>query len=286
MRLVALLIVLSFVSIVHEFGHLVAHQYYRIPVKAFEIGGGPGLGSVELDSGLIVSFHLIPFGGDVNVDVAVLEAFVIEHPYRFFATQAAGPAMNILVAILCGLMAITIWPAEARKIGMGGRPLVWVLRHSLVTGLTGAFTLLYGILTRGFGAAREFFQRSGVLPPTPVMVDENGEDATQHRPSSAQHEDGDEEPPSIFGLVNMLALGFLVANVPFGGVFAAINLIPVFPLDMGMVAFIFIAKAFGVAPAILYLIVSFIVFVLIIAGAMGVTIPSPFRGRDPSDHGK
>jgi regulator of sigma E protease len=98
MSYVAIVLILGFLVLVHETGHLLAAQIVGIPVARFSIGFGPPLcagvwGATEYRVGLI------PVGG------YVLPRLRSEHEYlrmpllKRIAFSLGGPAANFLVAI-------------------------------------------------------------------------------------------------------------------------------------------------------------------------------------------
>ena len=85
---------LSFVFVIHEFGHLLAAKWYGVQVPLFSIGFGPQIAGIRLGE-TIYQIAAIPLGGYVSLNPAQLDA-------QPFSAQAliilAGIAINILFA--------------------------------------------------------------------------------------------------------------------------------------------------------------------------------------------
>jgi membrane-associated protease RseP (regulator of RpoE activity) len=278
MRLVLFIVVLSFLVFVHEVGHLAGYLYYDVPVKAFDVGLGPQLGSFMLDPGVEVVFRLIPFGVKIVTDDLVRTTFLTEHPYRFTAVMACGPALNIVIAVLCGLMAITVWPTTARRI-LGGSPFRWVLRHGLMKGVLGGPLLCLMVLRRGFPEVQKLFQEQG-FSGKEHGTDPEGDTKTVEASSVASEA---QDPPSFSGLLNATAFTLLMMIVPLGGAFAAIHMLPVFPMDAGTVMVRLVLHAFGPDAAVTVFIVSAVLGGLTLLGALGMGPRWSLGGSDPSD---
>jgi regulator of sigma E protease len=91
--------------IVHEFGHFVAARLCKIEVEEFGIGL-PTPGAIKLFTwqGTRFTLNWLPLGGFVRPkgenDPAVQGGLAAAAPWRRFIVLAAGPAMNLLSAVL------------------------------------------------------------------------------------------------------------------------------------------------------------------------------------------
>ncbi len=101
------LMMLNFVIVVHELGHLVAALWLRIPVEAFSVGLGSAWASKRWH-GIEWRLSLIPFGGFVELGECVRER------YKFFVA-AAGPIASLLFGFIVMFLA-TLFGASVRKV--------------------------------------------------------------------------------------------------------------------------------------------------------------------------
>src|SRR5947209_9320326 len=101
----AMVVVLGFMILIHEFGHYAAAKYFGVRVEAFSIGFGPRLlGFKKGDTDYRIS--AIPLGGYVKMsgenpmdERSGDPAEFLSHPrWQRFIIAVAGPAMNILLA--------------------------------------------------------------------------------------------------------------------------------------------------------------------------------------------
>src|SRR5213595_4086439 len=103
--LVALL-VLGVIIVIHEFGHFAVAKLFKIKVETFSVGFGPRLiGFRRGDTDYRIS--AFPLGGYVKMagetpsDTITGEAyeFLSKPKWQRFLVAAAGPAMNVFLAI-------------------------------------------------------------------------------------------------------------------------------------------------------------------------------------------
>ena len=101
----AMVVVLGFMILIHEFGHYAAAKYFGVRVEAFSIGFGPRLvGFKKGDTDYRIS--AIPLGGYVKVSgenpmderTGDPKEFLSHPRWQRFIIAVAGPAMNILLA--------------------------------------------------------------------------------------------------------------------------------------------------------------------------------------------
>jgi regulator of sigma E protease len=104
------MIVLGIIIVIHELGHFLVAKFFKIKVETFSVGFGPrliGFRKGETD----YRISAFPLGGYVNMagetpmDSITGEAyeFLSKPKWQRFLVAAAGPAMNIILAI--GLIA-------------------------------------------------------------------------------------------------------------------------------------------------------------------------------------
>lgn len=107
MAYVVIFLMISFLILVHEFGHFCAAKWVGIPVKQFSIGYGPKLWGFRF-RGTEYRLSMIPVGGYVMPEVKALDdyfAFSMKSRIRF---TLAGPLANIIAA-WAGLLVISIF---------------------------------------------------------------------------------------------------------------------------------------------------------------------------------
>lgn len=104
MNTIVALLVLSFLIIVHEFGHFIVAKLSGIKVDEFSVFMGPKLFSVKKGETLY-SFRLIPMGGYVKME-GEESASTDDRAYNKkpilvrAAVIAAGPIMNLIIALI------------------------------------------------------------------------------------------------------------------------------------------------------------------------------------------
>ncbi len=110
MNIAAALLALSVLILIHELGHFIAAKLSGVKVLEFSIFMGPKLFSVKRGDTLY-SFRLIPMGGYVRMEGEEKssdddKAFNNKPVWIRMIIIAAGPAMNILLAIIIFLAII------------------------------------------------------------------------------------------------------------------------------------------------------------------------------------
>ena len=100
-----LIIVILFITLIHELGHLVLAKSLKVPVDVFAIGFGPNLYSYEDKSKTKWSINLIPLGGYISIgdenqnDIDVMLSI---SPIKRIIIALGGPIFNILSFFFIG----------------------------------------------------------------------------------------------------------------------------------------------------------------------------------------
>jgi regulator of sigma E protease len=115
--LVSFVIIFTIIALAHEGGHLAMAKRAGIRVFEFGIGFGPRLLSFTWDN-TIYSLNLIPIlafvriagenDSEEDLNCPLAESYLTKTPWQKFLTLAAGPAMNLLVALIV-LMALALF---------------------------------------------------------------------------------------------------------------------------------------------------------------------------------
>src|SRR5205814_10251792 len=109
-NIVVAMVVLGVIIVLHELGHFLVAKFFKIKVETFSVGFGPRLiGFRKGDTDYRISaFPLggyVKMAGDTPMDTLTGEAyeFLSKPKWQRFLVAAAGPAMNIILAV--GLIA-------------------------------------------------------------------------------------------------------------------------------------------------------------------------------------
>ena len=103
--IIAAVIAFSVMIMVHEFGHFLVAKRVGITVHAFAIGFGPRIAGFRAGD-TQYAINLLPFGGYVRMagedldDAAGVGSFRTKSVWQRMAVVSAGPAMNLLLALL------------------------------------------------------------------------------------------------------------------------------------------------------------------------------------------
>src|ERR1700757_5177891 len=105
-NIVVALLVLSVIIVIHELGHFLVAKFFKIKVETFSVGFGPRiLGFRRGDTDYRISAFLlggyVKMAGETPTDSITGEAyeFLSKPKWQRFLVAAAGPAMNVLLAI-------------------------------------------------------------------------------------------------------------------------------------------------------------------------------------------
>ncbi|MFN2195229.1 MAG: M50 family metallopeptidase [Anaerolineales bacterium] len=95
----------------HELGHFMAARFFKVGVDEFGIGFPPRMVRLFHWRGTDYTINWLPLGGFVRLsgenDPDVPGGFMSAHPLKRIAILLAGPAMNILIAILLYSLAMS-----------------------------------------------------------------------------------------------------------------------------------------------------------------------------------
>lgn len=107
-------LVIGFLTFIHEFGHFFFARLFKVPVLEFAIGMGPKIVSWEGKHGTKYALRAFPIGGFVQMEgeEGTSEnpmAYNNLNPWKKIIVTAAGPIINILFAVIVmfGLVATT-----------------------------------------------------------------------------------------------------------------------------------------------------------------------------------
>lgn len=109
------LIVIGFLTFIHEFGHFFFARLFNVPVLEFSIGMGPKLHSWEGKTGTKYSLRAFPIGGFVSMEGEEgtsdnPAAYDNLSPWKKIAVTAAGPIVNILFAVIVMFILVICTP--------------------------------------------------------------------------------------------------------------------------------------------------------------------------------
>lgn len=108
--ILAAVIILGIIVTVHEFGHYLVGRLTGMSIIEFSVGFGPKLVGFT-KSGIKYSLRLIPLGGycmfvGENEETDDPRAMCNQPVWKRILTVAAGPAMNMVLALLCAIVIV------------------------------------------------------------------------------------------------------------------------------------------------------------------------------------
>lgn len=122
--IITMLLILSVLVVIHEFGHYLVARMFKIKVKEFSIFMGPKLYSrVGKKNGVKFSIRAIPLGGYCSLEDETgedqTEGSFFSKPKRVRAAVFfAGPLMNILLALVIVIIVFSIVGYSTNHIGV------------------------------------------------------------------------------------------------------------------------------------------------------------------------
>jgi len=107
--IIQLILVLSIVAIVHEFGHFIVAKAFKMTVNEFSIGFGKALWQKKY-RGTVYSFRLLLLGGYVSIEgedeeTDDVNSFAKKHPFKRILVLVAGVIFNFILA-MCIMLGI------------------------------------------------------------------------------------------------------------------------------------------------------------------------------------
>jgi len=100
MNYLAVFILINFLILAHEFGHLIAAKLSKIPIERFSIGFGRKLWSFK-KGGTEYCISALPIAGYVLPEVEEIDDFFQIPSSRRIIFALGGPVANIILSIVC-----------------------------------------------------------------------------------------------------------------------------------------------------------------------------------------
>lgn len=107
MSYVLIVLLVGFLILIHELGHLLAARWVGIPVSRFSIGFGPKLWGFRR-GGTEYWLSAVPLGGYVLLEVEDERAYFRIPPRKRLAFALGGPAANLLLPVALLAMAAVL----------------------------------------------------------------------------------------------------------------------------------------------------------------------------------
>lgn len=108
-------LVIGFLTFIHEFGHFFFARLFKVPVLEFAIGMGPKIYSWTGKTGTKYALRAFPIGGFVQMEgeEGTSEnpmAYNNLNPWKKIAVTVAGPAVNIIFAVILMFILVICTP--------------------------------------------------------------------------------------------------------------------------------------------------------------------------------
>lgn len=108
-------LIIGFLTFIHEFGHFFFARLFKVPVIEFAIGMGPKLFSWTGKTGTRYALRAFPIGGFVQMEGEEgtsdnPNAYNNLNPWKKIAVTAAGPAVNIIFAVIVMFILVLFTP--------------------------------------------------------------------------------------------------------------------------------------------------------------------------------
>jgi regulator of sigma E protease len=100
MNYLMVFILINFLVLVHEFGHLIAAKLSKIPIERFSVGFGPKLWSFKM-GGTEYRLSALPIAGYVLPESEDFDDFFQIPSSRQIIFALGGPVANIILSIIC-----------------------------------------------------------------------------------------------------------------------------------------------------------------------------------------
>src|SRR3989442_10457628 len=124
-NIIVALLLLSVIIVIHELGHLLVAKFFKIKVETFSVGFGPRIvGFRRGDTDYRISAFLlggyVKMAGETPTDTITGEAyeFLSKPKWQRFLVAAAGPAMNVFLAIAL-VMGLYIYGTDMPEFVLG-----------------------------------------------------------------------------------------------------------------------------------------------------------------------